>query len=67
MQSRMSAGPSRRTESREPYANRNEGLAEQMEMLERDQTGLYFERHEEDLRVVAQAREQGRLTGIDQF
>lgn len=52
-----------------PYAPAwlHEGLAEQMEMLERDQTGLYFERHEENLRVVAQAREQGRLTGIEQF
>lgn len=52
-----------------PYAPAwlHEGLAEQMEMLERDQTGLYFERHEENLRVVAQAREQGRLTGIDEF
>lgn len=52
-----------------PYAPiwLNEGLAEQMEMLERDQSGLYFERHEENRWVVAQAREQGRLTGIDQF
>lgn len=52
-----------------PYAPTwlHEGLAEQMEMLERDQTGLYFEPHEENLRVVAQAREQGRLTDIEQF
>lgn len=52
-----------------PYAPAwlDEGLAEQMEVLERDRTGLYFERHEENRRVVAQAREQGRLTGIKQF
>ncbi len=52
-----------------PYAPLwlNEGLAEQMEMLERDESGLYFERHQENRWVVAQAREQGRLTGISQF
>ena len=52
-----------------PYAPAwlNEGLAEQMEMLERDDSGLYFERHEENRWFVAQAREQGRLTDIDQF
>jgi len=52
-----------------PYAPLwlNEGLAEQMEMLERDESGLYFERHQENSWVVAQAREQGRLTGISQF
>lgn len=52
-----------------PYAPAwlNEGLAEQMEMLERDQSGLYFERHPENRWVVAQAREQGRLTDIDQL
>jgi len=52
-----------------PYAPAwlNEGLAEQMEMLERDESGLYFERHQENRWVVAQAREQGRLTDIDQF
>lgn len=52
-----------------PYAPSwlNEGLAEQMEMLERDDSGLYFERHEENLRVVAHAWEQGRLADIDQF
>jgi len=52
-----------------PYAPAwlHEGLAEQMEMLERDDGGLYFERHEENRWVVAQAREQGRLTDIDQF
>jgi hypothetical protein len=52
-----------------PYAPLwlNEGLAEQMEMLERDASGLYFERHQENSWVVAQAREQGRLTGISQF
>lgn len=52
-----------------PYAPAwlNEGLAEQMEMLERDQGGLYFERHEENLRVVAQAHEQGHLTSIEQL
>jgi hypothetical protein len=52
-----------------PYAplRLNEGLAEQMEMLERDESGLYFERHQENRWVVAQAREQGRLTGISQF
>ena len=45
-----------------PYAPLwlNEGLAEQMEMLERDESGLYFERHQENSWVVAQAREQGR-------
>lgn len=52
-----------------PYAPAwlHEGLAEQMEMLERDQKGLYFEHHAENLRVVAQAHGSGRLTGIDQF
>lgn len=52
-----------------PYAPAwlNEGLAEQMEMLESDESGLYFERHQENRWVVAQAREQGRLTDIDQF
>ncbi|MGF2687241.1 DUF4124 domain-containing protein [Marinobacter sp. DUT-3] len=52
-----------------PYAPAwlNEGLAEQMEVLEHDQAGLYFERHEDNRRVVAQAREQGRLAGIEQF
>lgn len=52
-----------------PYAPSwlNEGLAEQMEMLKRDEEGLYFERHEENLRVVAHAREQGRLMDIDQL
>ena len=45
----------------------NEGLAEQMEMLERDESGLYFERHHENRWVVDQAREQGRLTAIDQL
>ena len=49
-----------------PYAPAwlNEGLAEQMEMLERDDSGLYFERHQENRWLVAQAREQGQLTGI---
>ncbi|WP_236076616.1 DUF4124 domain-containing protein [Marinobacter nauticus] len=52
-----------------PYAPAwlNEGLAEQMEMLERDDAGLYFESHPENRWIVAKAREQGRLTGIDQF
>jgi len=52
-----------------PYAPAwlNEGLAEQMEMLERDESGLYFERHQENRWVVDQAREQGRLAGIDQL
>jgi hypothetical protein len=45
----------------------NEGLAEQMEMLKRDESGLYFERHHENQWVVDQAREQGRLTAIDQL
>jgi len=45
----------------------NEGLAEQMEMLERDESGLYFERHHENRWVVDQARDQGRLTAIDQL
>jgi len=45
----------------------NEGLAEQMEMLKRDESGLYFERHHENQWVVNQAREQGRLTAIDQL
>lgn len=45
----------------------NEGLAEQMEMLERDESGLYFERHYENRWVVEQAREQGRLAAIDQL
>ena len=42
-----------------PYAPLwwNEGRAEQMEMLERDESGLYFERHQENSWVVAQARE----------
>ncbi|MBK1885099.1 MULTISPECIES: DUF4124 domain-containing protein [unclassified Marinobacter] len=52
-----------------PYAPAwlNEGLAEQMEMLERDGSGLYFERHPENQWVVARAREQGRLADIEQF
>lgn len=52
-----------------PYAPAwlHEGLAEQMEMLERDQTGLYFERHRRNLQVVARARENGQLKDIDQF
>ncbi|WP_309043575.1 DUF4124 domain-containing protein [Marinobacter sediminicola] len=52
-----------------PYAPAwlNEGLAEQMEMLERDESGLYFERHPDNQWVVARAREQGRLAEIDQF
>ncbi len=52
-----------------PYAPAwlNEGLAEQMEMLERDESGLYFERHHENQWVVDQAREQGRLAAIDQL
>lgn len=52
-----------------PYAPSwlNEGLAEQMEMIERDETGLYFERHPENRWVVEQAHEQGLLTDIDQF
>jgi len=33
----------------------NEGLAEQMEMLERDEKSLYFEHHAHNLGVVAQA------------
>ena len=52
-----------------PYAPAwlHEGLAEQMEMLDRDETGLYFQRHEDNRRVVAQAHASGRLTDIDQF
>jgi hypothetical protein len=52
-----------------PYAPAwlNEGLAEQMETIERDESGLYFERHRENKWVVNQAREQGRLAGIDQL
>ncbi|MDI9244665.1 DUF4124 domain-containing protein [Marinobacter sp. CHS3-4] len=52
-----------------PYAPAwlHEGLAEQMEMLERDQTGLYFERHLDNQRVVAYARDKGLLKDIDQF
>lgn len=52
-----------------PYAPSwlNEGLAEQMEMLERDESGLYFERHPQNRRIVALAREQGRLADIDQL
>lgn len=52
-----------------PYAPAwlNEGLAEQMETIERDASGLYFERHEENRWVVAQARDQGVLTDIDKF
>lgn len=45
----------------------NEGLAEQMEMLERDESGLYFERHPVNRWVVNQAREQDALADIDQF
>lgn len=45
----------------------NEGLAEQMEMLERDETGLYLKRHPENRWVVLQARKQGVLTDIDEF
>jgi len=52
-----------------PYAPAwlHEGLAEQMEMLERDRTGLYFERHAENSWLVGRAREDGHLTDIDQF
>lgn len=52
-----------------PYAPAwlHEGLAEQMEMLERDSVGLYFERHEENRRIVAGAQKKGSLKGIDQF
>ena len=52
-----------------PYAPAwlHEGLAEQMEMLERDQAGLYFDRHEENQSVVAFAHDRGLLTDIDQF
>ncbi len=52
-----------------PYAPAwlHEGLAEQMEMLERDGSGLYFKRHDENRRIVARAQDNGRLKGIDQF
>jgi len=52
-----------------PYAPAwlNEGLAEQMETLERDESGLYFERHPVNQWVVAQARKQGRLADIGDF
>lgn len=52
-----------------PYAPAwlNEGLAEQMEMLERDESGLYFEPHPVNRWVVAQALDQDRLTDIDEF
>lgn len=52
-----------------PYAPAwlNEGLAEQMEVLERDESGLYFEQHPENRWVVAKAREKGRLADIDEF
>ena len=52
-----------------PYAPAwlDEGLAEQMEVLERDEAGLYFERHPENRWVVAQAHQQGRLAGLEQF
>ena len=52
-----------------PYAPAwlNEGLAEQMEMLQRDEEGLYFERHAENRWYVDKAREQGRLADIDEF
>ena len=52
-----------------PYAPAwlNEGLAEQMEMIERDESGLYFERHPENRWVVSQARKQDRLSDISDF
>lgn len=52
-----------------PYAPTwlHEGLAEQMEMLERDQAGLYFESHSENQRIVAFAHDRGLLTDIDEF
>ncbi len=52
-----------------PYAPTwlNEGLAEQMEMLERDDSGLYIVRHPENQRVVAKAREQGHIEDIARF
>jgi hypothetical protein len=52
-----------------PYAPTwlHEGLAEQMEVLERDEKGLYFEHHAENLEDVTRAHENGRLTDIDQF
>lgn len=52
-----------------PYAPAwlHEGLAEQMEMLGRDDEGLYIEHHRQNRRVVEQAYKQGRLADIDQF
>lgn len=52
-----------------PYAPAwlNEGLAEQMETIERDNSGLYFRRHHENRWVVDKAREHGHLADIDRF
>lgn len=52
-----------------PYAPAwlHEGLAEQMEMLERDTEGLYFARHAENSWLVDQARKDGHLADIDKF
>ena len=45
----------------------NEGLAEQMETLERDQQGLYIKSHSYNRKRVARVLKSGELTGIDQF
>ena len=52
-----------------PYAPAwlHEGLAEQMEMLERDGSGLYFKRHPENRWIVEHAHEQGSLAAIEKF
>ena len=52
-----------------PYAPAwlHEGFAEQMEMLKRDSTGLYFEPHRENHWVVAQAHDNGGLANIEQM
>ena len=52
-----------------PYAPAwlHEGFAEQMEVLERDDSGLYFKYHPENRWIVAKALEQGSLVDIEQF
>ncbi|MCG8669317.1 MAG: DUF4124 domain-containing protein [Pseudomonadales bacterium] len=52
-----------------PYAPAwlNEGLAEQMEMLEKNDEGLYLEPHPRNRSIVAKAYSSGRLINIDDF
>lgn len=52
-----------------PYAPAwlNEGLAEQMEMLERNNAGLYLDYHAINRSAVADAHRNGKLASLDEF